>query len=251
MLRRLEQEFQRAPRYTPGAISVPPYRIEFADAGSVWPQWDEIFLHQSLAFETREANPRILDCGANVGIASIYFKQRYPNARITAFEADPSLAEMCRRNLQSNSASDVDVQASAVWTEDGPIEFVAEGSDSGAVAVLEPSMTGQRIVVPAVRLRDWLHEPIDLLKIDIEGAELAVLQDCLDRLHHVRNISIDLHEFDSAHRQTGDVFRLLTNAGFTFDLKSLVPLPWRTPQVQSPFPNPAPMWAVLVRAWRS
>ena len=251
MLRRLEQEFGRAPRYTRGAVAVGPYNLEYADAGSVWPQWEDIFLHGALDFTAGGATPRILDCGANVGIASLYFKRRYPRARITAFEADPNLAAMCRRNLQANSASDVDVQASAVWIENGRIEFVAEGSDSGAIASLDPSAAGQRIAVPAVRLRDWLDEPIDLLKLDIEGAELAVLQDCRDVLHQVRNVTIDLHEFDPAHRQTGDVFRLLTDAGFTFDMKSLVSLPSRTPDLRSPFPKPAPVWAALVRAWRS
>jgi FkbM family methyltransferase len=251
MLRRLEQEFHRKPRYTRGAIAVGPYDIEYADAGSVWPQWDDMFMRGTLEFTAGDAAPRILDCGANVGIASLYFKRRYPLARITAFEADPNLAAMCRRNLQANGASDVDVQASAVWIENGRIEFIAEGSDSGVIAAVEPSVTGQRIAVPAVRLRDFLREPIDLLKLDIEGAELAVLQDCRNVLDQVRNMTIDLHEFDPAHRQTGDVFGLLTDAGFTFDVKSLVSLPWRTPDVRSPFPKPAPVWAVQVRAWRS
>jgi FkbM family methyltransferase len=250
MLHRLEREFNRRPRYTPGSVTVGPYHIEYADAGSVWPQWEDIFLRDSLAFETSVPAPRILDCGANVGIASLYFKRHYPRAVITAFEADPNLAAICRRNLEANAGGDADVQAAAVWTAAGEIEFIAEGSDSGAIALLEPSVKGRRVGVPAVRLRDWLREPIDLLKLDIEGAELAVLRDCRDRLHHVRNISIDLHEFDPARRQTGELFQLLADAGFVFDMKSLVSLPWRAPQIPSPFPDPAPVWAVLVRAWR-
>jgi len=250
MVQRLEREFRRRPRYTAGTIEVPPYRIEYADAGSVWPQWEEIFLRDSLTFETSEPAPRILDCGANVGIASLFFKRRYPGARITAFEADPNLAAICRRNFDVNGAPDADVQSAAAWTSSGTIEFIMEGSDSGAIASLEPAVTGTRVSVPAVRLRDWLTERIDLLKLDIEGAELMVLEDCRDRLHHVRNISIDLHEFDPAHRQTGPVFQLLSDAGFVFDVKSLVSLPWRPPQIPSPFPHAAPVWAIQVRAWR-
>ena len=58
MLHRLEREFQRKPRYTAGNVAVGPYRIEYADAGSVWPQWEDIFLRESLAFETDVPAPR-------------------------------------------------------------------------------------------------------------------------------------------------------------------------------------------------
>ena len=262
VLQELERRASREPRRTPGRISMPPYQFEYADAMSAWPQWDDIFVHDSLAFETQVREPRILDCGANIGIASTYFKRRYPLARITAFEADPSLAAMCRRNLIANGDTDVEVKASAVWTSNGTIEFVCEGTDSGAVASLETSVTGARQQVPADRLRDWLDDPIDLLKLDVEGAELPVLEDCRDRLDRVRAITIDLHEFNPATRQTGAVFDLLAASGFLFDMRALVPLPWRAELLPgpkglglpspfpSPFPDASPVWVATVRAWR-
>jgi len=256
VLQELERRATREQRRTPGRISIPPFQFEYADAMTAWPQWDEIFVHDSLAFETGAREPRILDCGANIGIASMYFKQRYPQARITAFEADPSLAAMCRRNLIANRVADVEVKASAVWTANGTIEFVCEGTDSGAVASLEPSVTGATRQVPAERLRDCLNEPIDLLKLDVEGAELPVLEDCRDRLHNVRAITIDLHEFNPSQRQTGALFDLLAAEGFLFDMRALASLPWRAPQpgpegpgLPSPFRNASPVWVATVRAW--
>jgi FkbM family methyltransferase len=249
VLQELERRAKREPRRTRGLISIAPYRLEYSDAMSAWPQWDDIFIHDALAFDPATLEPRILDCGANVGVASMYFKWRYPRAAITAFEADPALAAICRRNLTANAA-DVDVQAAAVWIAGGEIEFICEGADSGAIAALDPAVSGDKRVVAAVRLRDWLNEPIDLLKIDIEGAEVPVLEDCRDALRNVRCMVIDLHEFDPGHRQTGRLFDLLAGAGFAFDMRSLSPLPWRAPQVTSPFPDPAPVWAVTVRAWR-
>ena len=128
-------------------------------------------------------------------------------------------------------------------------------------APLETSVTGARQQVPADRLRDWLDDPIDLLKLDVEGAELPVLEDCRDRLDRVRAITIDLHEFNPATRQTGAVFDLLAASGFLFDMRALVPLPWRAslpgpeaPGLPSPFPSPfrdaSPVWVATVRAWR-
>ena len=251
VLQELEHRAAHEARRTAGRIAIAPYEFEYVDAMTAWPQWDDIFVRHSLAFETRLPQPRILDCGANIGLASLYFKRQFPDARITAFEADPSLAALCRRNLARNGVDDVEVRGAALWTSAGTVEFVCEGSDSGAIAVLEPSVSGASTRVPAERLYDWLNESVDLLKLDIEGAEVPVLSDCRDRLHNVRAMTIDLHEFNTSRRQTGALFDLLAGAGFTFDMRDLVPLPWRATRRDSPFATASPIWVATVRAWRS
>ena len=106
MLRELEWRAVHEPRRAGGQIAVPPYRFDYVDAMSTWPQWDDIFIHQSLEFDSDAPAPRILDCGANIGLASIYFRRRYPRAKLTAFEADPRLASICRRNLAVHASAD-------------------------------------------------------------------------------------------------------------------------------------------------
>lgn len=251
VLQELERRAATEARRTPGRIAIAPYEFEYADAMTAWPQWDDIFVESSLAFDTSAPQPRILDCGANIGLASLYFKRQFPSARITAFEADPALAAMCRRNLAVNAVDSVDVRDTAIWTSAGTVEFVCEGSDSGAIASLEPSVSGATRRVVAERLFDWLNEPVDLLKLDIEGAELPVLNDCRNRLRNVRAMTIDLHEFNPKHRQTGALFDLLGDEGFTLDMRDLVPLAWRTSRGDAPFSNATPVWVTTVRAWRS
>jgi FkbM family methyltransferase len=218
---------------------------------SAWPQWDDIFVREVLAFETKERTPRIIDCGANIGLASLYYTRQYPHARLTAIEADPTLAAICARNLARNGRTQVDVKAAAAWTADGETEFVCEGADSGVIASLGSSVTGIARRVPTVRLRDYLGDAVDLLKIDIEGAELPVLEDCAGLLDNVRALAIDVHEFDPAHRQTGAVVELLARAGFTFGMSNLCALPWRSSQAVAPFPSAPPVWAVAIFAWRA
>lgn len=249
MAQQLERDFGRLPRYTTGTVRAGGYVLEYGDAGSVWPQWDDIFVQRTLMFETRVERPRILDCGANVGVASLFFRRQYPRATITAFEADPAIADVCRRNLAANGASDVELVPAAVWTSRGETEFVCEGSDSGAVAELG-LIAGRTQTVPTVRLRDYLGERVDLLKLDIEGSELPVLEDCAGALGAVQAMTIDLHEFDPNHRQTGRIFDLLTGAGFVFDVGHLALLADRAPGIPSPFPQSAPAWAITVRAWK-
>jgi hypothetical protein len=91
-----------------------------------------------------------------------------------------------------------------------------------------------------------------LLKLDIEGAEALVLEDCEPALHRVKALVMDLHEFDASDRQAPRVLALLTRSGFVYSIEEFVPLTWREPKAgaDTPFPGRAMQWAMTVRAWR-
>ena len=252
--RRAWHRAETTPRFTPGTIRMMDYTLRYADLLSFCPQWQDIFVRQVLAFECAGRSPRILDCGTNVGLASLFFHRLYPSAQITAFEADPALFEMLGANLKANGAGRVEARHAALWTSTGSLAFRCEGSDSGMVESLPGAVEGRRTTVPSVRLHDVLAAgPVDLLKLDIEGAEDAVLADCEPVLHHVRALVMDLHEFDAAVRQAPRVLDRLSRTGFTYAVDDLVALPWREPRAaaDSPFPGKALQWAMTVRAWRT
>ncbi len=245
---------EQVPRFTPGEIQLDEYWLRYADLLSTCPQWEDIFVRQTMRVNLPTDTPRILDCGANIGLASLYFKRLYPAARITAYEADPVIHEILADNLQSNRAEDVETIQAAIWKENGSISFACEGSDSGAVAEITSNIEAARREVPAVRLRDLLEaEAIDLLKLDIEGAERAVLTDCIGALSNVRAILLDLHDFEPRYRNLPFVLELLEREGFNYALDELNVLPWLQPVAPegSPFPGRAMCWALMVRAWRS
>ena len=242
------------PRHTVGHIQLLDYDIEYADLLSFCPQFHDIFVQRSLAFQTTTASPRILDCGSNIGTASLAFKRQYPGARVTAYEADPTLYAMTKRNLERNRAPDVDVVHAALWTTDGEVTFRAEGSDSGMIDGLAGVVDAKSITVPSLRLRDIIaRDHIDLLKLDIEGAEDAVLADCEPVLDRVNAIIIDLHEFDPRDRQTPRVFELLARCGYVYAIDELMGQPWRAPvgAADSSFPGRPLVWTMTVRAWRA
>jgi len=244
---------ETTPRFTPGTIRMMEHDIRYSDLLSFCPQWRDIFVKRVLDFAADSRSPRILDCGANVGVASLFFHQRYPDARITAFEADPALCAMLDANVKANGAATVEARHAALWTSTGTLSFRCEGSDSGMIESLPGAVAGASTVVPSLRLRDLLEaEPIDLLKLDIEGAEDAVLADCEPVLHRVKAMVMDLHEFEPAVRQAPRVLELLTRAGFTYAVDDFVALPWREPLAGagSPFPGKPLQWAMTVRAWR-
>jgi FkbM family methyltransferase len=251
--RRAWHQAETTPRFTPGAIRMMDYDLSYSDLLSFCPQWQDIFVNRVLAFESASPSPRILDCGANVGLASLFFSRLYPAARITAFEADPALFQMLDANLKANRAAAVETRHAALWTSTGRLTFRCEGSDSGMIDSLPGAVDGTATIVPSLRLRDVLDEgPVDLLKLDIEGAEDVVLADCEPVLHRVNAMVMDLHEFDPAARQAPRVLERLTRAGFTYAVDHFVALPWREPRsgAGSPFPGKALQWAMTVRAWR-
>ena len=96
--------------------------------------------------------------------------------------------------------------------------------------------------MPSLRLRDILdrrERPIDLLKLDIEGAEDAVLADCEPVLDRVGAIVMDLHEFDPADAAGAARPRTAHPCGFVYAVDEFVPQPWRPPVAPptTPFPG--------------
>jgi FkbM family methyltransferase len=247
------QQAEVTSRFTAGEIALMDLNIRYADLLTLCPQWDDIFVKRTLAFRSNSSSPRILDCGANVGLASLFFHRLYPDARITAFEADPALFAILDTNLAANDANVVERRQVALWTSTGTLAFRSEGSDSGMIGALPGAVAGREITVPSLRLRDVLDEgQVDLLKLDIEGAEGAVLADCEPALHRVKAIVMDLHEFDPSVRQTPKVLEVLGRSGFSYSIDEFVPLVWResTTAADTPFPGKAMQWAMTVRAWR-
>ncbi|WP_373514376.1 FkbM family methyltransferase, partial [Persicitalea sp.] len=190
------------------------YRLRVPDTMSFLFQHQEIFADKFYEFETTQPQPVILDCGANVGMSVLYFKELYPDARITAFEAEASIAALLKENLQANGISDVKVIDRAVWTDENGVEFGSEASDSSSIY----SEKGKKNLVPSVRLRNYLEDEkrIDFLKIDIEGAEIDVLADCRDALGHVQNLFVEFHSYIGHPQSLASVVQVFEENGFRY-----------------------------------
>ena len=225
-LRRLS----RLPRYTPTTTNLLGVPIAIVDAESFLGMYREIFENQIYRFQSRDRAPRIIDGGANIGLATIYFKRHYPNSRIVAFEPDGNVYRALRENCERLGYSDVDLCNAALWTSDGTVDFAAEGSVGGRISTEPGERFEQR--VPARRLRDLLGEAVAFLKLDIEGAETDVLLDCRDRLVDVENLFVEYHSFVGRPQRLRDLIDVLHGAGFRLFLHNLFPS--REPLVAPP-----------------
>ncbi len=179
----------------------------------------DVFEKRIYHFESETETPSILDCGANIGMSMLYFKHVYPGARITAFEPDPDVVPFLRANIETNKLADVRVVQAALSDSSEPQTLFADGKYSSTLEAHATPLTitaGAAGVVSCVRLRDYLTEPVDFLKMNIEGAEWDVLRDAEPRLSAVRAMVIEYHHLPGLPRTLHKLLDLLDRRGFEY-----------------------------------
>lgn len=205
-LKHLPQERLRSIRWGNG-------KLWFFRSWELMHALDEIMGRELYRFEADNASPRIIDCGANIGLSVLYFLKLYPQSRITAFEPDERNFGLLQKNLGSQ-ASVVDLRPKAVWVHNGHISFESRGGEGSKM-----SDNGTGAAVRCTRLADLLREPVDFLKIDIEGAEYAVLKDCAPLLQNVKHLFLEYHgQMDHSNELT-EMLDLLREKGFDYYIR--------------------------------
>ena len=191
------------------------------------------FLEQKYRFPTESTSPAILDCGAHRGISVHFWKTFYPGARVIAFEPDPENFAELERNC--GGMDSVTLHNAAVWSRTGVLSFSQVGGLGGHITKFAEKRRCKTIRVRSLRLREFLFEPIDMLKLDVEGAEMEVLLDCREVLSNVKNIFVEYHSFVGRPQQLGTLLSLLENSGFRLHAHS--ELPAKQPYIQRPIIN--------------
>ena len=247
IVNQLTPGIQSWPRRQPGMLMVGKTALRYADLHSFYYQARQIFGDRLYDFRSASPAPLILDCGAHIGLASLFFKELFPAARIHAFEADAALAELCRLNLEAFNAGDVAVHASAVWTHDKGVSFDTSHDDAGHVVD-----DAKAAKVPSVRLKSLLNEPVDFLKLDVEGAEFDLFDDCGDTLRNVRATIIEVHAMGDTQSRIGKLLAQLESLGFRYVLSDLHAAGWLPSTSSPPFSFcHTEKFIVSVFAWQS
>ncbi|WP_330336111.1 FkbM family methyltransferase [Streptomyces sp. NBC_00557] len=192
---------------------------------------------------------RVVDAGANVGLFSLFVKREFPGARILAFEPIPAIHRALLENLDEHGAKDVEVVRAALGRQaEEQVRFTFYPALPGnSTRYPEQKKVGQELTVSQIgqeavdrimagieveaevrrlsdALRDWAPEgPIDLLKIDVEGAELEVMEglDAAD-WQRVRQTVIEVQDLDG---RLEAVRGILDAQGFAVTVESAANLP--------------------------
>jgi FkbM family methyltransferase len=171
-------------------------------------------------FETRKDEPRIIDCGANIGMSVLYFKRLYPGARITAFEPDGETFKLLKENIEANGLKDVEIFNNAVCGREGEVDFFYNTEVPGAQGMStkkRDSLKGSA-KVQAVVLSGYITEDIDFLKMDIEGSEGEVMEELAGkgRLKFIHEMAIEYHHADGDGGSLSKFLGRLEDNGFAY-----------------------------------
>jgi len=193
--------------------------VRINDGPNFYVLYKDIFIHRIYHFEAQRPDPLILDCGSNIGMSILYFKHVYPQARIIGFEPDPAVFPYLEENISRNGLKGVQLTQAALSAREEVLTFYSDGKYGSCLAEHLPADIPEgwtKYEVPCVRLRDYLNEPVDFLKMNIEGAEWEVLADSADRLHMVREMVIEYHHLPGLSRTLHKVLTLLHEQGFEY-----------------------------------
>ncbi len=222
---RIKRLCRITPERTPFTTTIAGFTVHVHDSASLHHQYESIFTAAAYAFHSDKKEPVIYCCGANMGLELLFWKKEFPGSRIVAFEADTAIFNVLQQNVNGNALQNITLHNAAVWTVNGQIAFASDGQQGGKA--------GEGVTpVNAVALHELLaaETEIDFLMVDIEGAELPVLQSCRNQLQKVKHLFVEWHSAENAPQQLPELLELLTSCGFRYRLQNNLP--------RAPFNNP-------------
>jgi FkbM family methyltransferase len=205
------------------------FKVRYLDAPSFRIVAFEVFVKAEYFFRASHDAPVILDCGANIGLATLFFKRLYPKAHVHAFEADPSTAEVLRLNVERNQLHNITISNLLLTDHEGSERFYVAAGTPGSLmmsaAASRFSSDSMEISVPAGKLSTCIDGPVDLLKLDVEGSELAVIRDLVasGKIRQVaRIISEYHHKIGNERSRLAGFLSMLEEAGFEYHIDAKI-----------------------------
>jgi FkbM family methyltransferase len=173
----------------------------------------QMFYDQDYDVDLPEPVTSVVDLGGHVGISCLFFRRKWPSSRILAVEPSPTLFPLLARNV---ARLGVEVRHAALADRPGKVQFVESALSWGGRTRPAAGGAGD---VDAITLDSLLEHPVDLLKLDVEGAELSAVP-AATRLHNARAIVGEIHAPIRAH-ETRVVVGALESAGFSVSCRDV------------------------------
>ncbi|MCE5228928.1 FkbM family methyltransferase [bacterium] len=211
----------------PGTTTFAGLTIHYGDFEMMYGLLKEIFILRIYAFETDKPNPRIIDAGGNIGLATLFFKYQYPGATVITFEPDASNFELLSRNVTDNHLANVELQNFALLDRDGETSFFVQtdiaAGDGGASTIedyryeFHKRENIREVRVKCRTLSPFLAEPVDMLKMDIEGSEERVFAEIDDKFGAVAAMNMEYH-YIAGTNPLSTILAALERAGHRYHL---------------------------------
>lgn len=201
-------------------VDIEDFVLNIPDFASFIWQYKSIFVEGDFKMPMGNLSPVVIDAGANIGLMSLYMAKYFPDATILAYEADPYIYGFLEKNIHKNEMQNIQTFNNAIWNKKEKVRFSQTQADAGHVSY---GFEEGSVEVDAVLLSEVLQkfQTIDLLKIDIEGAELNVLNECENELSRVKNLALEVHTHPKEQQKLSEIFAILEKNGFRYHLHDI------------------------------
>jgi FkbM family methyltransferase len=229
-------------------VQVDGFSVRVNDGLNLANSYDDIFRRRIYAFHPTTPSPAIIDGGANIGLSVLFFKKEHPQARIRAFEPDPRTFPYLEENVARNGLDGVTLERAAIGAAAGSALLHGDGMYTsyldGYVANPHVAQPREDVEIPVLPLADLLAEPVDFMKLNIEGAETDVVVAAGDALRAIRELAIEYHHLPGLPRTLHTLLGQLDENGFEYVVNSFGD---SNPGAQPPFElGPSSSYYLLV-----
>ena len=157
----------------------------------------EVFMHNSFKIPFNFKPKYIFDIGANVGFASIYFRRRFPDSIIISLEPDASNFELLKKNTEKYK--NIHCLQYGIWNKSTKLEIIENGNNKWNCRTVETTEGSHKASVPSITIDELMQmfniEKIDILKMDIEGAEYNVFSGAHEKwMPKTKSLIVEMHD---------------------------------------------------------
>lgn len=201
------------------------YEWKFCEVSSLLYVFEEIFIERSYDIHKTDSPELIIDAGSNIGLATLFFKLQFPNAKVFCFEPDQKAFAILKENISRNQLKKVTLYQAALSSSTAPVTLYLENGRVGSVGTGTTAKSLGQVSheVEGTILSKYLNQPVDFLKIDIEGAEYESLLEAKDILANIREMVIECHHRPDIAKNFESVLSLLSSKGFSYRVSSQSP----------------------------
>ena len=157
-----------------------------------------------------------VDVGANIGLMSIFAATKFPNSTVIAYEAHPNTVKILNENIRLNKVKNIEVHASALSNEAGNVAIFDNWEvNRGGASIKVNKGQSDSHQVSCDLLDSFASIAPTMLKIDVEGAELEVLQGAKGKIETYRpTLIIEISKGRDQSDESKDIYDFVNSFGF-------------------------------------
>jgi FkbM family methyltransferase len=173
------------------------FTIRFFTYAQLINLFEEIFIFQVYKFRSPDPAPFIIDGGSNIGLSVLYFKKIYPASWIIAFEPDKETFTLLKENIKRNNLQQVSAFNFALQDKEGEMVLHKKLNSPGSLtmSLISSSAKLQTEVVHARKLSDYIPGTVAMMKLDVEGSEVSIINDLIQtqKIEFIERMIIEYH----------------------------------------------------------